>query len=193
MSPRQRHQARAAAREETDDASAAPAAPRQIELERGCRGSRAAVEPARPRGGAAASAGICRRRSARSIWCCARARRAPARPSIWLWPGSRPRPRCLIEDELYLADRDKLIERLQSPGRERCQRAADRPQSRAARAGGGARRARQPARRHSGGGQVSDRGARQLLRWRRAGSALGGTRHRLVDYVTAGVAAGGKD
>src|SRR5271169_1593368 len=39
--------------EETDDAFVAPVAPCQIELERRCRGSRAAAEPARPRGGAA--------------------------------------------------------------------------------------------------------------------------------------------
>jgi len=99
--------------------------------------------------------------------------------------GFAPRPRCVIDDSLYLAGRDELIKRLErlaesdvnvlvighNPGLHDLAVAlakSDSPQARALASGKFPTAAR-----------VSFRVA---TRW----AALGGARHRLVDYVTAG-------
>ena len=105
--------------------------------------------------------------------------------------GFTPRPRCVIEDGLYLADRDELIERLQqlaesdvnvlvighNPGLHELAVALaepDNPRAQALTSGKFPTAAR-----------VS---LCVATRW----AALGGARHRLVDYVTAASLPGGK-
>jgi phosphohistidine phosphatase len=105
--------------------------------------------------------------------------------------GFAPRPRCVIEDGLYLADRDELIERLQqlaesdfnvlmighNPGIHELAVALAEPDSPHARA------------LTSGKFPTAARVSLCVAnRW----AALGGTRHRLVDYVTAASLPGGK-
>ena len=105
--------------------------------------------------------------------------------------GFAPRPRCVIEDGLYLADRDELVERLQqlaesqvnvlvighNPGLHELAVALaelDSPRVRALTSGKFPTAAR-----------IS---LCVATRW----AALGGARHRLVDYVTAASLPGGK-
>jgi phosphohistidine phosphatase len=105
--------------------------------------------------------------------------------------GFAPRPRCVIEDTLYLADRDKLIQRLQclsesdinvlvighNPGLHELALALAEPSGRHSRALA------------SGKFPTAARVSFCVAtRW----SALGGARHRLVDYVTVGSLSGGK-
>jgi phosphohistidine phosphatase len=102
-----------------------------------------------------------------------------------------PRPRCVIEDGLYLADCDELIERLQrlaesdvnvlvighNPGLHELAMSLAAPDS---------------LRAHALTSRKFPTAARISLcvatRW----AALGGARHRLVDYVTAGSLSGGR-
>lgn len=104
--------------------------------------------------------------------------------------GLTARPRCMIEGELYLADRDKLMKRLQrlgeveanvllighNPGLHELAATLaelDTPRSRAL---------------LSGKFPTAARASFQVgTRW----SELGASRHRLVDYVTVGSLAGG--
>jgi phosphohistidine phosphatase len=103
-----------------------------------------------------------------------------------------PRPRCLIEDALYLADRDELIERLQNlaegdgnvllighnPGLHELALALAEPHS--------------PQVHALSSGKFPTAARISLcvaVRW----SALGGARHRIVDYVTAASLSGRKD
>ena len=105
--------------------------------------------------------------------------------------GFTPRPRCVIEDGLYLADRDELIERLQqlaeshvnvlvighNPGLHELAVALAEPDS--------------PRVRALTSGKFPTAARVSLCvatRW----AALGGARHRLVDYVTAASLPGGK-
>lgn len=105
--------------------------------------------------------------------------------------GFTPRPRCVIEDGLYLADRDELIERLQqlaesqvnvlvighNPGLHELAVALAEPDS--------------PRVRALTTGKFPTAARVSLCvatRW----AALGGARHRLVDYVTAASLQGGK-
>ena len=99
--------------------------------------------------------------------------------------GLAPRPRCVIEDALYLAGRDELIGRLQqlaesdvnvlmighNPGLHELAVALAEPDS--------------PRARALASGKFPTAARISLcvaMRW----SALGGARHRVVDYVTAG-------
>jgi phosphohistidine phosphatase len=105
--------------------------------------------------------------------------------------GFAPRPRCVIEDGLYLADRDELIEQLQqlaesqvnvlvighNPGLHELAVALAEPDS--------------PRVRALTSGKFPTAARISLCvatRW----AALGGARHRLVDYVTAASLPGGK-
>ena len=105
--------------------------------------------------------------------------------------GFTSRPRCLIEDGLYLADRDELIERLQqlaesdvnvlvighNPGLHELAVALAEPDS--------------PRVRALTSGKFPTAARVSLCvatRW----AALGAARHRLVDYVTAASLPGGK-
>jgi phosphohistidine phosphatase len=105
--------------------------------------------------------------------------------------GFAVRPRCMVEDELYLADRDKLIQRLQrlgeaegnvllighNPGLHELAATLagpDAPNSRALLSG------------------KFPTAARVSFQVRTRWSGLGGSRHLLVDYVTVGSLAGGK-
>jgi phosphohistidine phosphatase len=105
--------------------------------------------------------------------------------------GFAPRPRCEIEDGLYLADRDELIQRLQqlaesqvnvlvighNPGLYELAVALAEPGS--------------PRARALSSGKFPTAARVSLCvttRW----AALGGARHRLVDYVTAASLPGGK-
>jgi phosphohistidine phosphatase len=105
--------------------------------------------------------------------------------------GFAPRPRCLIEDGLYLADHNELIERLQqlaesevnvlvighNPGLHELAMALtalDSPRARALTSG------------------KFPTAARVSLCVATHWAALGGSRHRLVDYVSAASLAGGK-
>jgi phosphohistidine phosphatase len=105
--------------------------------------------------------------------------------------GFTPRPHCVIEDTLYLADRDELIERLQrlaesdvnvlvighNPGLHELAVALAEPDSPHARA---LTSGKFPTAAH-----VS---LCVATRW----ASLEGSRHRLVDYVTAASLSGGK-
>jgi phosphohistidine phosphatase len=105
--------------------------------------------------------------------------------------GFAPRPRCVIEDALYLADRAELIKRLQrlaesdvnvlvighNPGLHELAAALTEPDS--------------PRARVLISGKFPTAARVSLCvatRW----TALGGARHRLVDYVTAASLSGGK-
>jgi phosphohistidine phosphatase len=105
--------------------------------------------------------------------------------------GFTPRPRCVIEDGLYLADREELIDRLQqlaesqvnvlvighNPGLHELAVALAEPDS--------------PRVRALTSGKFPTAARVSLCvatRW----AALGGARHRLVDYVTAASLPGSK-
>jgi phosphohistidine phosphatase len=106
--------------------------------------------------------------------------------------GFAPRPRCMIEDELYLADRDKLVERLQclaesdvnalvighNPGLHELALALAEPDN--------------PRIRSLAAGKFPTAARISFCvatRW----AALGGGRHPVIAYVTAGSLSGGKD
>jgi phosphohistidine phosphatase len=105
--------------------------------------------------------------------------------------GFAARPRCMIEDQLYLADRDRLIDRLQrlgeaevnvllighNPGLHELAVALAEPDT--------------PRSRALASGKFPTAARASLCvstRW----SALGGSRHPLIDYVTVGSLSGGR-
>ena len=105
------------------------------------RRPRAPAQPARPRGGAPDRRRPSRRRSGRSIWCCARPRCAPARRRHWCWPGStRRRASCSRTGSTWPARR-RCCGACAGSTRTDGSGAGDRPQPGAARTGGHPRHA----------------------------------------------------